>query len=85
MNRKVDGLGRIVIPKEMRKQLNIKENDDLKVEIINDEIVISKVELSNKLDRLLNLLYTWGEVLNPEFQQKAIEIITGKKIDSKND
>ena len=72
-------MGRIVIPMEIRKQLNIKENDDLKVEVVNDNIVISKAEESNKLDSLLNLLYTWGEVLNPEFQQQAINIIMGNR------
>lgn len=78
MNRKIDNMGRIVIPMEIRKQLNIKENDDLKVEVVNDNIVISKVEENNKLDSLLNLLYTWGEALDPEFQQKAISIIIGE-------
>ena len=78
MNRKIDKLGRVVIPKEMAKQLNINSNDDLKIEIVNDNIVISKVEENNKLDKLLNLLYTWEEVLDPEFQQQAISIITGE-------
>lgn len=79
MNRKIDNTGRIVIPMEIRKQLNIKENDDLKVEVVNDNIVISKVEENNKLDSLLSLLYTWGEVLDPKFQQQAISIIIGNK------
>lgn len=78
MNRKIDKLGRVVIPKEMAKQLNIYPNDELKIDVVNDEIVISKVELNNKLDKLLDLLYTWGEVLDSEFQQKAISIITGE-------
>ena len=78
MNRKIDKLGRVVIPKEMAKQLNINPNDDLKIEIVNDSIVISKVEENNKLDKMLNLLYTWGEVLDPEFQQQAISIIIGE-------
>ena len=78
MNRKIDKLGRVVIPKEMAKQLNIYPNDELKIEIANDSIVISKVEENNKLDKMLNLLYTWGEVLDPEFQQQAIAIIIGE-------
>lgn len=84
MNRKIDELGRIVIPREMRKQLNINDGDDLKIEIVNDNIVISRVEENNKLDDLLNLLYTWGEALDPSFQKQAIDIIMGGK-DSKND
>ena len=78
MNRKIDSMGRIVIPMEIRKQLDIKDNDELKIDVINNEIVISKPELNDKLDCLLELLYTWGEALDPEFQQKAISIIIGE-------
>jgi AbrB family looped-hinge helix DNA binding protein len=78
MNRKIDNMGRIVIPMEIRKQLGIETNDDLKIEVVNGEIVISKLETNNKLDELLDLLYTCGETLDPKFQQRAIEIIKGK-------
>ena len=78
MNRKIDSMGRIVIPMEIRKQLDIKDNDEFKIDVINNEIVISKPELNDKLDCLLELLYTWGEALDPEFQQKAISIIIGE-------
>lgn len=36
MERKVDELGRVVLPKEMRKQLNIQEGDTYDIEIIED-------------------------------------------------
>ena len=42
MNRNIDTLGRIVIPKEMRKQLNIKENDPLNIELQDNKIIITK-------------------------------------------
>lgn len=75
MNRQIDNMGRIVIPKEIRKQLDIKDYDDLKMEIINDEIVISKVEFNNKLDKLMDLLHYWHGDIDPDFERKAIEII----------
>ena len=42
MNRNIDTLGRIVIPKEMRKQLHIKENDPLNIELQDNKIIITK-------------------------------------------
>ena len=42
MNRKIDTLGRIVLPKEMRTQLDIKENDPLNIELQDNKIIITK-------------------------------------------
>ena len=42
MNRKIDDLGRIVLPKEMRTQLDIKENDPLNLELQDNKIIITK-------------------------------------------
>ena len=40
--RKIDDLGRIAIPKDYRRQLDIKEGQDLEIVIVNDFIVIGK-------------------------------------------
>lgn len=42
MNRNIDNLGRIVIPKDFRKELNIEAGSDLNVELIDNKIVITK-------------------------------------------
>ena len=42
MNRKIDDLGRIALPKEMRRQLDIKENDPLNIELQDNKIIITK-------------------------------------------
>ena len=47
MNRKIDDLGRIVIPKEMRKQLNMNNGDEVNIEVIDNKITISK---ANQID-----------------------------------
>ena len=44
--RKVDELGRIVIPREIRQTLNIKEYQPLEMVVIGGLIVIGKVEES---------------------------------------
>ena len=46
--RRIDDLGRIVIPKEIRKNLRIKEGDNLEVFIDNEDIIsfiVEKVKL----------------------------------------
>lgn len=40
--RRIDELGRIVIPKDIRKKLHIKDNEPLEIFIENDEIRIKK-------------------------------------------
>lgn len=44
MTRKIDELGRLVIPKEIREQLEIDKNTILKIELEDNRIVISKDE-----------------------------------------
>jgi AbrB family looped-hinge helix DNA binding protein len=47
--RKVDRLGRIVLPSEMRKKLNISQKDDLEIYSEGDSIVLKKHHDSNTL------------------------------------
>ena len=42
--RKVDELGRIVLPIELRRTLNINEKDSLEISVENDKIVLQKYE-----------------------------------------
>lgn len=42
--RKIDGLGRIVIPMEIRNKLNISENDPLEIHVEGSTILIKKYE-----------------------------------------
>lgn len=44
MTRKLDDLGRIVIPKEIRKNLNMQEDDDIKITVKNSKITLEKVK-----------------------------------------
>jgi AbrB family looped-hinge helix DNA binding protein len=43
LERRIDDLGRIVIPKEFRIPLGIKENDVMEICVVNDIIIIRKV------------------------------------------
>ena len=42
--RKIDGLGRIVIPMEIRNKLNIAQNDPLEIHVEGNSIVVRKYE-----------------------------------------
>ena len=42
MSRKVDELGRIVIPKEIREKFEIKTNDRMNIYVVNDVISLMK-------------------------------------------
>ena len=72
--RKVDELGRIVIPKELRKNLSIKNSDDLEITIENDKIILEKFyRLRNLKDTLKKYFYILEKFLNSNF------IITDKE------
>ena len=55
--RKIDELGRIVLPKEIRKSLNINTGDDFQITIENNKIVLNKFEkLKNIENEILKII-----------------------------
>ena len=46
--RKVDELGRIVIPKEIKRTLNIEEGDPLEIFVDGEQIILKKYEPDNE-------------------------------------
>lgn len=50
--KKVDDLGRIVIPKNIRKKLRIKNGDNLEIIIDNEDIVLKKYSMISKINDL---------------------------------
>ena len=61
--RRIDDLGRIVIPKEIRKNLRIKEGDNLEVFIDNEDVILKKYSMMNKINdlsqELTDAIYTF--------------------------
>ena len=53
MNRTIDSLGRLVIPKEMRDKLNLKNGDEVAIELLDNKIIITN---PNKEDKFGNWL-----------------------------
>ena len=56
MVRRVDGLGRIVIPKEIRKVLKIKENEQVEINVTEDKIVLNRYSELDEYDISLEKL-----------------------------
>ena len=58
--RKIDDLGRIVIPKEIRNLLNIQNNDNIEIYIDNKNIILTKydkaMDLKSYADKLANIV-----------------------------
>ena len=61
--RRIDDLGRIVIPKEIRKNLRIKEGDNLEVFVNDEDIILKKYSMMNKINdlsqELTDAIYTF--------------------------
>lgn len=64
VSRRIDELGRIVIPKEIRKNLEIRNGDIMDISIDENKIILTKQHLkndiallSNKLINIINQIY----------------------------
>ena len=57
--RKVDELGRVVLPIELRRTLNIEEKDSLEIFIDDDKIILKKYEpadiFTGEMEDLINI------------------------------
>ena len=73
MQKRLDSLGRVVIPQEFRKQLNLKSNDFVEIDCTKDAIIIKKSILKNKFDCIIKT------VLNPLYETYKCNIIMTDK------
>ena len=56
MVRRIDDLGRIVIPKEIRKQLMLKEGESVSFAVEHNHIVLTKFSILHKLSPTIQIL-----------------------------
>lgn len=52
--KKIDNLGRVVIPKEIRAALNIKSGDELNIELKSGKIIITTENFDDRIKRIKN-------------------------------
>lgn len=53
--RRIDDLGRLVVPKEIRRQLHIKEGDPMELFVVDGSIVFKKYNFPSVKDQLKQL------------------------------
>lgn len=85
--RKIDELGRIVLPKEMRKCLNINTGDDFQIRLEDEKIILEKYSyLKNYEQEIISMIncfisettYDISLVVNSKIINKNNEIIDQK-------
>ena len=54
--RRIDDLGRVVIPRELRSVLGIREGDPLNIQIVGDAIMLSKYQPTKLLEAAKNIV-----------------------------
>ncbi len=93
VTRKIDELGRIVIPKEIRKNLGIRDGEALEIFTSEDSIILKKYfevrkyeDLSNKLCELIKNIYNIDLVITD--REKVItssnkDIVENSKLNNK--
>lgn len=82
MNRNIDNLGRLVIPKEMRKQLDITEYDPLNIELQDNKIIITKtntVDYKEMVEKARKYLDNHKMGLYSNECKELSEILNGNK------
>ena len=55
---KIDNLGRVVIPKSIRKALNVEHNDEISMHVENQALIITKNSIYFNCINLVNLCTT---------------------------
>lgn len=85
--RKIDELGRIVIPKEIRKHLNIKDGEEMEISIAEDMITLRKYQkVFSMQEKVRNLIETFYKHLNGTIlltDKEKILISLGENIENK--
>ncbi len=54
--RKMDSMGRIVIPKDLRNKLNIRDDDSITISLNENHIELNKYTFEDKLKKISNLI-----------------------------
>lgn len=67
--RKIDELGRVVIPKEIRKNLRISEGDSIEFYISGNQIVLNKYSSFNRLEEEF---YSFAKIINEMYKVSVV-------------
>ena len=85
ITRRIDELGRIVIPKEIRKNLKIKSSDELEIKVIDNKVLLSKYDGLEKEKTVNELLVSINKETGKNVLYTSKERIVDKVLnDNKN-
>ena len=72
--RKIDELGRIVLPKELRKCLNINTGDDFQIRVEDEKIILEKYSyLKNYEQEILKIINKNNEIIDQKLDRQIQE------------
>lgn len=60
ITRRIDSLGRVVIPKDIRRNLHFNDSDELEISVVDNQVVLTKcdsLETNTVIDSLAYILY----------------------------
>lgn len=78
--RKIDELGRIVLPKELRKCLNINPGDDFQIIVENERIILEKYsQLKNIETEIIKIIDSFVSVTNYDISLVINDKIVNKE------
>ena len=84
--RKINELGRIVLPKELKKTLNIKAGDDLLISIESNKIILEKYVLLESFEEIINkIVFCFFNITNYNIYVSINDFLTinNQKINTK--
>jgi len=84
LTRRIDELGRIVIPKEIRKNLKIRDSDELEISVKDGNIILNKYEVMDKDKTVSTLLETISKTCKKNVLFTTKDKIIDYYLDSKN-
>ncbi len=76
MTRKIDELGRIVLPKELRRTFDIQERDPVEIYVVEDKIMIKKFVEGNAVSGIVRKIDELGRVVLPMETRKMFDIVS---------
>lgn len=85
VSRRIDELGRIVIPIDFRKELDISENDSLTAYVDNNRIILEKARKVDGLGRFVIPLTTRKILGIGEKEELEIQVVDNRIILSKQE
>lgn len=82
IKRRIDELGRIVIPRDLREQFKVKPGDNFDIYIEDDRIILEKF---SPIDKQRTQLYSMCEVLEEVLESDILFYYNGEIIDPKKE